>query len=107
MDTPILIPGIWSTGLFRRVCRTAAVAWLTLALVAPVSAAPTKAAPVAAKARKAKDPASSRTKSKSKSKAKAVAVVAPPLLLPRSPNRRVACSRGSRPSMTIRACPMS
>jgi hypothetical protein len=82
LDTPILIPGIWSTGLFRRVCRTAAVAWLTLALVAPVSAAPTKAAPVAAKARKAKDPASSRTKSKSKSKAKAVAVVAPPLLLP-------------------------
>ncbi len=80
MDTPILIPGFTSTGLFRRVRHMAALAGLTLALVAPASAAPTKAAPGAAKARKAKDPARSRTKSKSK--AKAVAVVAPPLLLP-------------------------
>lgn len=82
MDTPILIPGIWSTGLFRRVCRTAAVAALTLALVAPASAAPTKAAPAkatpgAAKARKAKAPARSRTKAKT-------AVVAPLVLPPQS-----------------------
>ncbi len=83
MDTPILIPGILipgfrSTGLFRRVRHMAAIAGLSLALVAPASAAPTKAAPSATKARKAKVPARSRTKSK----AKAVAVVAPPLLLP-------------------------
>ncbi len=60
MDTPILIPG--SAGLLRRVRRTAAFVGLTLALVAPASAAPTKAAPGAAKARKAKVPARSRTK---------------------------------------------
>lgn len=82
MDTPILIPGIWSTGLLRRVRRTAAVAALTLALVAPASAAPTKAAPTKiapgeAKARKAKVPARSRTKAKA-------AVVAPLVLPPQS-----------------------
>jgi hypothetical protein len=60
--------------LFRRVCHAATIAGLALALVAPASAAPTKAKSGATAPRKAKVPARPRTK--------AVKVAPVPLLLP-------------------------